>query len=255
MGLDALEAEISRTASVLRAVEQDPEAAHQFLLSSLEKALPPISETTFGFQFLASPKAILGDSEGQTVGLEVEETTLKLREGGGTKAVSLGTTKVLDVDTVIFCIGDQVETGFGLPLDEWNEFAKHPQPRFPIGDVSYEAYDPEAGEAVECIFLSGWARNASSGLVGTARKDGENGAKAMLDYLETLPKEPDGQPKNAFVALEAHLSVLEKPVVFKPDLFRLEEIEEQQAEEFGLEDFKFSTNAEMFEAMGLTSYA
>jgi ferredoxin--NADP+ reductase len=255
LDLEALDAEIARTAPVLHAAEQDPEAAHQFLLSALEKASEPVSDTTFDFQFLASPKAILGDSEGRVVGLEVEETTLERRDGGGTKAVSLGTTRVLDVDSVIFCIGDQVETGFGLPLDKWNEFAKHPQPRFPIGEVSYEAYNPETGSALEGVFLSGWARNASSGLVGTARKDGENGAKAILAYLDALPKEPDGQPKNAFLALEAHLADLEKPVVLKPDLFRLEEIEEQQAEEFGLEDFKFSTNAEMFEAMGLTSYA
>jgi ferredoxin--NADP+ reductase len=255
MDLDALDAEINRTAPVLDAVEQDVEAAHQYLLSALAKAADPVSDTTFGFQFLASPKRILGDSEGNVIGLEVEETTLELRDDGSTKAVSLGTTKVLDVDSVIFCIGDQVETGFGLPLDKWNEFAKHPQPRYPINETSYEAYNPETGAAVEGIFLAGWARNASSGLVGTARKDGENGAKAMLAYLASLPDDLNGKPKDAFLALDAHLASLEKPVVLKSDLFRLEDVEEQQAEALGLEAFKFSTNDEMFEAMGLASYA
>ena len=44
-------------------------------------------------------------------------------------------------------------------------------------------------------------------------------------------------------------------MVYKPDLFRLEEIEEQKAEDLGLKSFKFSSNDEMFEAMGLTRYA
>ena len=105
------------------------------------------------------------------------------------------------------------------------------------------------------IFLSGWAREASSGLVGTARKDGENGAKAMLSYLGTLPEAASVSQETAIASLEVDLIELNKPVVRKPDLFRLEEIEEQRAEELGREDFKFSSNNEMFEAMGLTRYA
>jgi ferredoxin--NADP+ reductase len=253
MDLDALQAEITRTAPLLRSVEQDPEAAHEFLLSAFAKAAQPISATNFKFQFLASPKKILGNKQGRVVGLEVEETTLELREGGGTKSVNLGNTKVLDVDSVIFCIGDQVETGFGLPLDKWNEFAKHPQPRFPVADLSYEAYDPASGEPIEGIFLAGWAREASSGLVGTARKDGENGARAMLSYLSTLPE--TNSPESTIASLQVELMEMNKLIVRKPDLIRLEEIEEQRAEELGREDFKFSSNDEMFEAMGLTSYA
>lgn len=252
MDLDALQAEIDRTAPVLRSANQDPEKAHEFLLSALEKADEPVSNTRFTFEFLASPKAILGDGKNQVCGLEIEDTTLEMRQDGSTKAARLGTTRVLEVDSVIFCIGDQVEPGFGLPVDKWNEFAKNPAPDYPVDSLSYESYNPETGEAVKGVFLAGWAREASSGLVGTARKDGENGAKAMLAYLETLPRDPNGQPKHAFEMLEAYLGGLEKPVVHKPDLFRLEEVEEERADALGLEHFKFSTNDEMFEAMGLT---
>jgi ferredoxin--NADP+ reductase len=255
LDLEALQAEIDRTAPVLESVGQDPQAAHQFILSGLEKACEPVSDTAFRFSFLTSPKVIIGDRQGRVKSLELDETTLKLRPDGATKSARLGTTHMIEADSVIFCIGDQVEPGFGLPLDQRNEFAKNPEPRFPKEGVSYEAYDPETSQPIEGVFLSGWAREASHGLVGTARKDGENGARSMLDYLETLPKEPDGQPKQTFETLESHLSALEKPVVYKPDLLRLEDVEEQQAEELGLEAFKFSTNAEMFAAMGLTHFA
>lgn len=254
INLEELRAEINRTAAILRSAGQSPEDAHQFILSGLENAPEAVSDTTFNFEFLASPKAILGTG-GAVTGLELEDTTLAEQPDGSTKAVRLGTTRVLEVDSVIFCIGDQVEPGFGLPLDRWNEFTKHPEPRFPIQDHSYEAYDLEAGQPVEGVFLSGWAREASSGLVGAARKDGENGAHAMLAYLDTLPSKPGRKPEEAIYTLEAFLSELSKPVVFKPDLFRLEEVENQQAEQLNLESFKFSTNHEMFEAMGLTHYA
>ena len=202
MNLENISTEIERTAELLHSVEQDPDAAHEFLLSALASADEPVSDTDFNFQFLASPKEILGDSHKQVIGLEVEETSLALRDGGGTKSVSLGTTKVLDVDSVIFCIGDQVESGFGLPLDQWNEFAKNPKPSFPIADLSFESYDPQSGKPIEGIFLSGWAREASNGLVGTARKDGENGAKAMLGYLQALPEDPNNNSETTINALK-----------------------------------------------------
>jgi ferredoxin--NADP+ reductase len=252
LDVDALEAEIKRTVPVMEKVGQDPEAAREFILSALEKAEEPVSETVFSLDFLASPREILGDADGRVSGLVVDETTLELKDDGRSRPAKLGTTRTIEADSVIFCIGDQVEAGFGLPLDKWNEFAKNPEPMFPVEGISYEAYDPENRKAVEGVFLAGWAREASNGLVGTARKDGENGAKAMLEYLETLSVEPSVRPVKAFERLEAFLGELDKPVVVKRDLFRLEEVESQQAEALGLESFKFSTNGEMFEAMGLT---
>ena len=248
--LDALDAEIERTGPVLEAVGQDPSAAKAFILSALFQAKEKDSDTRFNFRFLASPTAIVGDDAGNVIGLEVEHTTLKLRDNGSTSSVSLGTTEVLEADTVIFCIGDRVSQNFGLPLDRWQEYAKHPEPRFPVDGISYEAYNEVASQAVEGIFLAGWAREASSGLVGTAKKDGEKGAQAMLQYLDTLPAEDN--PSQAIEALEAALVNLPGPVVRKADYLRLAEIEAQKAEELGIELYKFTSNEEMFEAMGLT---
>jgi hypothetical protein len=47
------------------------------------------------------------------------------------------------------------------------------------------------------------------------------------------------------------LGKLNKPVVQKPDLLKLLEVERAEAEKQGLPAFKFGTNAEMLAAMGL----
>jgi ferredoxin--NADP+ reductase len=248
LDLDHLKAEITRTTGVMEAVNQDPLAAMEFILSAMKKAEEPVSDTRFRLEFLASPKAIMGDEEGNVIGLEVDETTLELRDGR-TRAVSSGATRVIDADTVVFCIGDRVDESFGLPLDKWGEYAKHPKPQFPNEEISHEAYDPKTGEWVEGVFLAGWAREASTGLVGTARKDGTSAARAMIQYLENVPHKKTAV--NALETLNERLAKLGKPVVDKEHIIRLEEVEQQKAEEFGLPEFKFQSNDEMLAAVGL----
>jgi len=124
LDLDALEAEFVRSAPVMRSVGQDVTAAKAFFLSALPKAVEPVSNTRFRFDFLASPSRIIGGERGIVRGLEVEDTTL-VADDGDTKAKRLGTKRVIPVDTVIFCIGDRVDENFGLAV-RWNEFVKNP---------------------------------------------------------------------------------------------------------------------------------
>ncbi len=245
LDLPALEAEVVRVAPIMQALGQDPQEARASILAGLPRALPRISNTRFRFEFLASPTRMLGNSDGELTGLEVEDNTL-VRANGDTKAKGLGTKRVLGIDAVIFAIGDRVEEAFGLPIQR-NEFAKNPQPRFPVEGTSYEAFDPAANAPIEGVFLAGWARLASTGLVGVARKDGERGAKAVIQYLQTLATLEIVD----LDALARRLEQLGKPVVSKEDVERLEEVEHAEAEKRGLEEFKFASNQEMLEALGM----
>ena len=247
LDLQHLDAEINRTAPIMRAIGQDPAAAKDFILSGLPKALEPVSNTRFLFDFLASPTRILGDGQGNVAGLEVEDNTLVPKDGD-TKARGLGTKRVLDVDTVVFCIGDKVDENFGLPV-KWNEFVKNPNPQYPIENLSYEAFDPEANQAVEGVFVAGWSREASSGLVGVARKDGENGARAMLKYLENVPA--IGNAEVAVERLMQTLRLMSTPYVTYEAIQRLTAIEQAEIERLGLEDFKMKTNEEMLSVLEL----
>jgi ferredoxin--NADP+ reductase len=74
LDLKALDQEIARCAPIMRAVGQDPQAAKDYILSALPKALDPVSDTRFRLEFLASPTRILGDEDGRVCGLEVQDT-------------------------------------------------------------------------------------------------------------------------------------------------------------------------------------
>jgi ferredoxin--NADP+ reductase len=238
LDLADLDAEIQRVAPVMQAVNQDPDAAKASSLEALPKALPKVSNTKFRFEFLASPLQMLGDAEGNLTQVEIEDNIL-MEANGDTKAKGTGNKRRLDVETVVFAIGDKVEESFGLPT-EWSEFVKSPSPRFPIDGNSYES-------PMEDVFVGGWSRKASSGLVGLARKDGTNAAKAVWQYLRQTkqPMEPNME------ALISKLKSLGKPLVLKDHVKKLEETELAQAKQQGLEAFKYGTNEEMLKVMGL----
>ena len=241
---DALDKEIARVRPIMEAVNQDPEAARATIMEALPKAYEKVSDTRFRFEFLSSPVQMLGEN-GLLTHLEVEDTTLTLKENGDTKARGTGNKRLLDVGTVIFAIGDKVDESFGLPT-EWNEFVKNENPLYPVEGISYEAFDPRASKSIEGVFVGGWSRKASEGLVGYARKDGTNASRAVWRYLQT--KQPD---VSSLEAITAKVKGLRKPAVTKDDIRRLEVIEVEEAQKRGLDEFKFASNEEMLRAMGL----
>ena len=217
------------------------------VLDALPKADPKFADTRFRFEFLTSPVQMLGEN-GVLTGLEVEDNILVMKDGL-LKARGTGHKRVLQVDTVIFAIGDKVDESFGLPVAS-NEFIKNPAPRFPVDNLSYEAFDSAGNSLIPDVFVGGWSRQASDGLVGLARKDGTNAAKAVSQFLQTLPPVTPNLDEVA-----AKMKSLPKPVITKDELQKLDAVEAAEAQKRGLEEFKFATNEEMFQAIGLAETA
>jgi ferredoxin--NADP+ reductase len=120
-----------------------------------------------------------------------------------------------------------------------NEFIQQREPRFPIDGVSFET-------PVEGVFIGGWARKASNGLVGYARRDGTHAAQAVLQFLQT--QQPNGADADA---VDAKIRGLSKPIINKDDVKQLTAMEAEEAKRRGLDFFKCSTNEEMLQIMGL----
>jgi ferredoxin--NADP+ reductase len=242
LDLSALDDELARVTPIMQTVHQDPSAARVSILESQPKADPKTSETKFRFEFLASPVQLIGDDHGRLTQIEVEDNLLVLTEDGVTKAKGTGNKRLINIETVIFAIGDKVDESFGLPV-KWNEFIKNTEPKFPVEGVGYETTS-------EGVFVGGWSRQASTGLVGYARKDGTNAAKAVLQYLQT--KSASGA---SLEAVSEKMKGLNKPVVTKENIKRLEAVENSIAQTRGLDEFKFASNEEMLAAMELIETA
>lgn len=240
LDLQEFDREMERVRPAVEAIQQDLEIGRHKVLDSLAKADLKTANGKFHFDFLASPTGMYGEN-GALTKLEVEDNILTEKDGK-VSAKGTGVKRTIEVDTVIFAIGDKVDESFGLPT-EWNEFIKNKEPRFPVENLTFES-------SVEGVFVGGWSRKASEGLVGYARKDGTNAAKAVWQYLQTK------QPANASAeAVTEKMKHLGKPVILKEDIKRLEAVEAEEAKKRGLEEFKFASNEEMLQAMGFMETA
>jgi ferredoxin--NADP+ reductase len=178
--------------------------------------------------------------------LKVEENIL-VGVDGNVKARGTGNTRQIDADTIIFAIGDTVDKDFCIPIFN-DAYISAPQPRFPVEGISFEAFNPDTNQPIERVFLAGWARQASDGLVGVARRDGERSAEAVLQFLRS--QGPMRDLDNVVEKFEQRLVETHERVIDKAHLAKLVVAETAQAQSLGLEDFKFATNDEMFTAMG-----
>jgi ferredoxin--NADP+ reductase len=246
LDLVALDTEFSRITPIMLTAGQDPVVAKAAFIDALPKALAKVSQTHFRFEFLATPVRVMGDWMSGVTGLKVEENTLAALDGN-IKARGTGITHQIEVDTVIFAIGDTVDRDFCVPI--YNDtYMTVKEPRFPVDNLSYEAFDPDFNKPLERVFLAGWARQASTGLVGYARRDGENAAEAIMAYLQT--QSPMRDLDNVVEKFLQRLEETHQRLVDKNHLLKLELVEKAEAQERGLEEFKFPTNDEMFTAMG-----
>jgi ferredoxin--NADP+ reductase len=242
LDLDAFERELERVKPFQQAVNQDLEIGRKKVLDSLAKADPKAADANgkLYFDFLASPTAMLGEN-GEVTKLEIEDNIL-VDKNGQISAKGTGVKRTIDVDTVIFAIGDMIDESLGLQTSK-NEFIQQREPRFPIDGVSFET-------PVDGVFIGGWARKASNGLVGYARRDGTNAAKAIEQFLQT--RQPNGANLDT---INAKINGLNKPVINKDEIKRLEAAEAEEAKRRGLDFFKCSTNEEMLQIMGLIETA
>ena len=244
-----LRQELERIRSRVEAIGENVEELYGELTKYVDA--PPEegpSPTRFRFRFLCAPKEIVLGPDGRPIALRVEDTEL-VRRDHSIVAKGLGTCWDIPCDTVIFAVGDKVDEEFGLPV-RGTEYVTNPNPdpHHP-GDEAYQVYDPEKGEVLEGLFVAGWSRKASDGLVGKAKQDGERGAEALLHYVDRLPSGAGGDIAARLERFRAHLRARGVRFVEYEDVQRLEEAERREAERRGVEWFKFATNEEMLRAI------
>ena len=239
----AFQEELERVKDKIAAVGQDISKVAEATFPALVKY--PDQELVMPrlrFRFLSSPKEIHAGPDGRINRLTVTENLL-VAKGDGTAAKATDQTADLDVDTMIFAIGDVQDPTLGLPYCK-DGYVTQPDATDPKAPA-FGVFDPEKNQPLAGVFVVGWARRASDGLVGIARHDGEVGAEKVLHYLSG---EPDGAPVSA-EAIQRRLEAKGMKVVTKEDINLLGKVEEREAQQRKLTWFKYSDDESMLNAI------
>lgn len=230
-------------------IRPDLETAGQNVDEIIDKfvgSTTPPANQRLRFRYLCSPTKVVGNSDGKVAGLEVELNKLVV-ENGRTAPKGTGQRTQIPLDCVIYAIGDQVDGSLGLPYAR-GAFVTNPAEL--SGDPNpahYQPYDPASKQVLEGIYVIGWSRNASVGLVGVAKQDAERGMKVINAYLTS---QEGFEPEVIERKVEAVLDKLEEnkvSYVTKDDVALLEAGEKQEAKKRNTWEHKYATDEEMLE--------
>jgi ferredoxin--NADP+ reductase len=246
MDLPGIANEVARIKDRLAAVGQNPDEVLKGLTDEFTKCEPKISETQMGFKFLASPKRILVDGNNRVCGLEMEDNKLDPK-GEDTVAVGLKQYYEFPCDAVIFAVGDKVDETVGLPYKSGMFVTNPNKTGNDPDDALFQAFDESTGKVVDGVFLAGWARKASEGLVGIAKRDGDWCAEVVGRYLSAKTQGSRSDVKAVLDKLGATLKARKSHPVDTEGLRLLESSEKGHWGEDCIGEFKFATNREMIE--------
>src|SRR5688572_7104971 len=236
--------EIERIRPQLTAVGQNiDEIMEKFIKHGV-----PAEGRRLQFRYLSSPTKVIANDHGGVAALEVEENELILQDG---RTVAKGTGKhaQIEVDCVIYAIGDQVDASLGLPFSRGVFVTKPGKVLANPDPAAYQPYDPEAARVLEGIYVAGWSRNASVGLVGVAKQDAERGMKVVNEYLSAKEGFTPGEMEAKIEAILDNLKKRRVSVVTKEDIEILESVEHEEARNRNTWDFKFIGDDQMLQVI------
>ena len=247
---DDMRKEIERIRPDLENVEQNVGE----LIQKFVKATTPPPNQKLRFRYLCSPTKVIANSDGKTAGLEVELNKLIL-EKGRTVAKGIGQHTQFPLDCVIYAIGDEVDSSLGLPFSR-GAFVTNPVelPGDP-NPAHYQPYDPSTKQVLQGIYLIGWSRNASVGLVGIAKKDAEQGMKVVN---ADLAAREGFEPAVIDQKIEAVMEKLEEnnvSYITKDDIAVLEAKEREEAKKRNSWEYKYASDDEMLDIISAPKVA
>jgi len=246
MDVEGITNEVDRIKDRLAAVGQNAGEVLKGLTDEFTKCEPKVSEASMGFKFLASPKRILVDSNNRVRGLEMEDNKLDPK-GEDTVAVGLKQYYEFPCDAVVFAVGDKVDETVGLPYKSGMFVTSPNKTGNDPDDALFQAYDETTQTVIDGVFLAGWARKASEGLVGIAKRDGDWCAEVVNRYLS---KKYPGNHSDTKVVLDKLAAVLTAHKSHPVDVEGLRILESQERSHWGedcIGEFKYTSNQEMLE--------
>ena len=207
------------------------------ILEDFAQRSPEGKERLLTLRFLVSPTELIAGDDGGVRAMRIVRNELT-SDGGKLHPRATEQTEELPVDLVFRSVGYRGLPMEGLPFNEsWGVIPNE------IGRVT----EPETGQPVRGMYVSGWIKRGPTGVIGTNKKDGTETAGAMLEDAGSSsvldPAHPDPS------TLDALVRERQPHVVNYADWSRLDELEQSRGEAGGRPRVKFTSRAEMRAAL------
>jgi ferredoxin--NADP+ reductase len=190
-------------------------------------------------RFLVSPVELIGDDAGQVVGMRLVRNVLYETEKGRLRPRPTDQFEDLPVQLVFRSVGYRGVPLAGLPFNnDWGV----------VPNAGGRVVEPETGEPVRGVYVSGWIKRGPSGVIGTNKPDAAETVKAMVADVGTQQfLQPTATDHGAVERLVAER---QPDYVSYEDWRRLDELEVARGKPLGRPRVKFTSVEEMLTALG-----
>jgi ferredoxin--NADP+ reductase len=187
-------------------------------------------------RFLRSPVELIGNSAHKVVGMRLVKTILVPGEDGRILANPTDGTEELPVELVFRSVGYRGIPIPGLPFDDRRGIVPNQ-----LGRV----VQPETGEPLSGVYVSGWIKRGPTGVIGTNKPDAAETVTAMLEDVSAgaVPTSQNADP----VAVLDLVRQRQPDYISFADWRRIDAAETQRGKAQGRPRVKFTTVEEMLE--------
>jgi ferredoxin--NADP+ reductase len=192
---------------------------------------------TLTLRFLVAPVELYGDEDGDVRGMKLVENRLYESDDGSLRPKATDTFEELDVDMVFRSVGYRGVPVAGLPFHDWGV----------VPNESGRVIDPENGEPVTGVYVSGWIKRGPTGIIGTNKPDAVETVATMLEDLAAGAALDPAHPDPA--SAEELVRGAQPDFVSWDDWKRLQEMEEGKGGAQGRPRAKFTSVEEMLAAL------
>ncbi len=190
-------------------------------------------------RFLVSPVELVGDADSRVTGMRIVHNELYRSDDGSLRPRATDRIEELPVQLVFRSVGYR-----GVPLPD----VPFDERRGVIPNQGGRVLDPTTGTPVPGLYVSGWIKRGPTGVIGTNKSDAGETVDRMLEDVDggtaLRPASPDP------AAIASLVRGRQPGCVSFDDWKRVDEIEVRRGAELGRPRVKFTSAAEVAEALG-----
>jgi ferredoxin--NADP+ reductase len=243
--VSTLAEEIELDAGTRAGLERKPDKVTTRKLEILQGYVGPSSSDKpkrLILRFLVSPVEILGDDRDSVRAIKLVRNELVHDDSGRVRPRATDRFEEIETGLVFRSVGYR-----GVPLPE----LPFDEARGIVPNDSGRVLDPDSGEPIPGLYVSGWIKRGPTGVIGTNKPDAGETVRCMLE--DAARRSDPGPDRSRAETIEHHLEQRGVPVITYRDWTVLDQAEIERGKAQGRSRVKFIDRASFLKALGRES--